>query len=170
MPKTGIDYDKIREELDNCKKPLFLYHDDADGLSSFLLLYRYKKEGQGFIVKQTPVIDEKFVRKVEEYKPDKVFILDIAIVEESFTEQVKVPIIWIDHHGPNPVNNVKYYNPRKKDPSLNLPASYLCYQVVKQDLWVAMTGIVGDWVYVKDLYKEFSDEYADLLDSKINKP
>ncbi len=170
MPNTGIDYKKIREELDMCKKPLFLYHDDADGLSSFLLLYRYKKEGQGFIVKQTPVIDERFLRKVEEYQPDKIFIVDIARVEDSFTDNVHVPIIWIDHHGPYDAGKTKYFNPRLKDPSLNLPASYLCYKVVEQDLWVAMTGIVGDWVYHEETYKKFAEEYADLLSVDVKTP
>lgn len=33
----------IKEELDSCKRPLFFFHDDADGLSSFLLMYRRKR-------------------------------------------------------------------------------------------------------------------------------
>lgn len=165
-----LEYDKILKELDECNKPLFLFDDDADGLASFLLLYRYKREGQGFIVKSSPLIDEQYLKKVQEFQPDKIFILDIAMVKESFTEEVKVPIIWIDHHGPYRVNNTKYFNPRLKDKNYNVPTSYLCYRVVKQDLWIAMTGIVGDWIFIPDLFEEFSNEFSDLLPKEINTP
>ena len=33
------DYAEIRKELETSKNPLFLFHDDPDGLTSFLLLY-----------------------------------------------------------------------------------------------------------------------------------
>ena len=64
---TEKDYKKIREELKNCQKPILFFHDDPDGLASFLLLYRYIKEGKGVVVKTYPRIDNKFVNKVEEY-------------------------------------------------------------------------------------------------------
>src|SRR3989338_5155150 len=105
---------EIKDNLDSCNNPLFMFDDDPDGLCSFLLLYRYKKEGRGFIVKSKPFIDEKFVKKVEEYLPDKVFILDMPIVEQNFVDKIKVPIIWIDHHEPVKVDKVKYFNPRVK--------------------------------------------------------
>ncbi|MBI3027081.1 hypothetical protein HYY70_03120, partial [Candidatus Woesearchaeota archaeon] len=55
---------QIREHLDNCKKPLFFFDDDQDGLCSFLQLYRYKKEGKGIIVKTTPKLGTVFIKKV----------------------------------------------------------------------------------------------------------
>ena len=51
---TQNQINEIREELDNCARPIFLYDDDQDGLCSFLLLYRYKREGKGMIIKTTP--------------------------------------------------------------------------------------------------------------------
>ena len=90
---TKKQINDIREELNSCKNPLFFFHDDPDGLCSFLLLYRFINEGKGVIVKAAPRLDDKFLRKVEEYAPDKIFVLDIAIVEQSFIDNAKVPVI-----------------------------------------------------------------------------
>jgi len=163
------DYKIIKEELDNCKRPIFFYHDDPDGLSSFLLMYRYIKEGRGVVVKRHPRIDESFVKNVEGYGADKVFILDIAIVEQEFLDKVKVPVIWIDHHTPLKRHNVKYFNPRINNKEDNIPASYLCYRVVEQDLWIGMVGMAGDW-YVSEFVEEFSKEKPDILPKGATKP
>jgi len=157
---------QIKDELDNCQKPLFLFDDDPDGLSSFLVLYRYKKEGKGIIVKSEPKISIKFADKVKEYNPDKVFVLDVPVIDQEFVDSINIPVIWIDHHSPWPIENVKYFNPRVNGND-NIPCSMICYKAVKQDLWIAMIGIVGDW-YLE--YKnEFNKEYNDLL-GNINKP
>src|SRR3989338_3971743 len=97
---TEKEIKRIKEELDNCKNPLYFYDSDPDGLCSFLLLYRYKREGHGVMVKSNPFLNEKFLHKVEEYQPDKIFVLDIANVDQDFIDKAKVPVIWIDHHGP----------------------------------------------------------------------
>lgn len=161
---------QIREELDNCKKPLFFFHDDSDGLASFLLLYRYKKEGKGIIVKSDPTIDEKFIRKVQEYQPDKIFVLDLANLKQEFVDEVKKPIIWIDHHfGDEKIRNVKLFNPRLSDKKDSSPVSIICYNVVKQDLWIAAAGTIGDWHLTKET-EEFSKQYPELLPKDIKKP
>ncbi len=139
------DYKEIKEELDKCQSPLYFFHDDPDGLCSFLLLYKYKKEGNGVIVKSTPKIDMKYKKKVEEYNPDKIFILDIAEVTQEFIDSVNVPIIWIDHHGPYQRENIKYYNPRKYEQTSNPPVAYLAYKVVEDYEWIALAGMVSDW-------------------------
>lgn len=166
---TKKQYQQIRDELDTCKKPLFFFHDDADGLCSFLLFYRYVKEGKGVIIKTTPRIDEKFVRKVEEYDPDKIFILDIAVVEQEFIDSVKQKVVWIDHHQPLDRERVLYFNPRVNNQGDNFPVAYICYKVVQQDLWIAMTGCVGDWFF-PDFADEFKDQFPDLLPKKIDDP
>lgn len=160
LPEKQIK--EIRKELDNCKRPLFFFDDDADGLSSFLLLYRYHKEGRGVVVKTRPNIDEKFLRKVKEFEPDKIFVLDIAKIEQDFIDKVKVPVIWIDHHGPyKRTGNIKYYNPRLIKKEAFIPVTRICYEVVKQDLWIAMVGCVGDY-YLPDFFPEFKERYEDL--------
>jgi len=82
-------------------------------------------------------------------------------------DAVKVPIIWIDHHDIIKNSGTKYYNSRKD--GFGEPASCICYRVVKQDLWIAVCGTVGDW-YLPDFISEFSKKYPDLLPSKIKKP
>jgi len=162
---------EIREELTYSQRPLFFFHDDPDGVCSFLLLYRYAKEGNGICIKSSPKVDIKFLPKIEEYKPDKIFILDLALVNQDFLDAVKVPVIWIDHHDPVERENVKYYNPRIQDHKDNTPVSYYCYQITQkeEDLWIAICGIVGDW-FMLPLSKEFSKKYPNLLPAKITKP
>ena len=169
MCLSNEEIEKIREELDSCKKPLFFFHDDPDGVCSFLQFYRYKREGKGVIVKSNPVIDEKFIRKVEEYNPDKIFVLDIAVVEQEFIDSVKQKIIWIDHHQPLKRSNVSYFNPRNNDIKSNPPVSYICNRVVENDDWIALVGFTGDWYFPKDI-ERFKEKYPDLLPENIEKP
>lgn len=150
-------------ELLNCKKPLFFFHDDPDGLCSFLLFYRFIKEGKGVVVKSSPKLTgDLFIRKVKEYEPDKVFVLDIPIVNQDFIDAVKTPIIWIDHHEPLERHKIKYYNGRLQKPDEYIPVSYWCYQVTKEDIWISMVGCIGD-AFVPDFRLEFCDKYPELL-------
>jgi len=148
----GVIKGVLREELENCKNPLFFFHDDPDGLCSFLLLYRYVKEGHGKVFKAKPGLGVNFVRKVEEYMPDKIFILDIPIVDQEFIDKVKVPIVWIDHHGPYDRNNVHYFNPRVHDNNDARPTTYQCYLIAGEESWESLIGCLGDW-YLPDFYK-----------------
>ncbi len=168
---TEKQYDDIRAELLSSSNPLFLFHDDPDGLTSFLLLYNLVRNGMGMMVKAVPKVDERFVRKASDESYDKIFIMDIAMVEQSFVDAVRKPVIWIDHHQPLKVENVKYFNPRVGSINDNYPASYLCYRVSqrKEDLWIAMAGIVGDWM-IPEFAPEFAKKYPDLWSSKVKKP
>ena len=165
MTLTEKDYSKIREELDNCKNPIYFFDDDPDGLSSFLLLYRYKREGHGIVAKTHPKLDARSAPKIEEYDADKVFVLDVANLEQDFIDASKVPVIWIDHHGPYERNNVKYFNPRLIDEHANIPTTYMCYKVVQQDLWIAMLGCIADY-YLPDFIEDFKKEYPGLMNNE----
>lgn len=165
---TDKEVKEIKEELDNCGNPLFFFHDDADGLCSFLQFYRYKREGHGTIIKRSE-LQAGFLRKIEEYQPDKIFVLDLSSIEEDFVKSCNVPIIWIDHHEPKEINSVKSYNPRRREKGNNYPVSCLCYEITKKDLWLAMTGCVGDW-FLPEFAKDFSKKYPDLLPANIKKP
>jgi single-stranded DNA-specific DHH superfamily exonuclease len=153
---------QIKEELDNCKNPLFFFHDDPDGLCSFLLLYRYINEGHGIVFKAKPGLGANFLRKVKEYMPDKIFILDIPIVNQEFLDGVNVPVIWVDHHKPLDRNKVKYFNPRLDDKNDGTPVTRICYEVVKQDMWIAAVGCIGDW-HLPDFLDKFKEKYKDLV-------
>ncbi|MFC1723227.1 DHH family phosphoesterase [Nanoarchaeota archaeon] len=166
------DFKRILEELDNCKRPLYFFHDDADGLCSFLQFYRYKREGKGVCVKSQPKVDERFFKVVKEYGPDKIFILDLAIIDEEFVDEFrKIPIVMVDHHGVLKVDRVKYFNPRKDNPKDNTCVSELCYHVIPgdDDLWIAAAGIVGDW-QLSDVTKKFSSKHPELLPAEVDRP
>lgn len=162
---TNKQLQQIKEELDNSQNPLFFFDDDPDGLCAFLLLYRYKMEGHGFVVKTHPKLDARSAPKIEQYDADKAFVLDIAKLEQDFIDASKVPVIWVDHHGPYERNNVKYFNPRIIKKDANIPTTYLCYKVVEQDLWIAMVGCIADY-YLPDFLDEFKKKYPDLLNDK----
>ncbi len=168
---TEKQYSEIRSELLSSSNPLFLFHDDPDGLTSFLLLYNLVRNGTGMMVKSVPRVDDRFVRKASDDAYDKVFIMDIAMVEQSFVDAVRKPVIWIDHHPPMKVDGVKYFNPRVGDIKDNYPASYLCYKVSqrREDLWIAMVGTVGDWM-IPEFAPEFAKQYPGLWSDKVRKP
>lgn len=169
MALTEEQYTQIRKELDECQKPFIFFDDDQDGLCSFLLLYRYKKEGKGHIVKTTPRLDQKFALRAVEYGADKVFVLDLAVLEDDFIDAIHVPIIWVDHHGPFKKHKVKYFNPKVENVQDNFPTSYLCYRTVKQDLWLAAVGCVSDW-FIPEFLKEFEGRYPGMIDKPYKEP
>jgi len=171
MVLTDKQCKEIRKQLDNCKRPLFFFDDDPDGMSSFILLYKYKGEGKGLPVKSAPIVDEKFIYRVEEYQPDLVVIVDVPMVDQDFLDAVKVPVLWIDHHGPYERQKVKYYNPRVNDPKDNSSTAINCYKIAnnKKDLWIGMVGGVGDW-QLPYFTKEFANLYPDFLDKDVKRP
>lgn len=160
----------IKDQLDTAKRPLFFHDDDPDGLVSFLLLYRYCREGKRVMVKSSPELKKLFLRFVEEYGPDKIFVLDMPNISQEFIDGVDVPIIMIDHH--QPIENddgIKYFNPRIEDDKDNRPISYWCYKITEQDLWLATTGCVSDWFF-PDFASDFSKKHPDLLPDNVNTP
>ena len=165
-------YNQILKELDNCKRPLYFFHDDGDGLCSFLQFYRYKKEGKGVCVKSHPRLDDRFYKVVKEYQPDKIFVLDLAIIEQDFIDEFrKIPIVMIDHHTPLDVKGIKYFNPMVGGKGDNTCVSELCYNVIpgEQDLWVAAAGIVSDW-QLSEVTKKFAEQSPKLLPPEVDRP
>ncbi|MBU2634042.1 MAG: hypothetical protein KJ674_02245 [Nanoarchaeota archaeon] len=163
-----VSLEQIKEYLDKAENPLIFFDDDPDGLCSYLLLKRYFKKGHGVVVKAAPKLGVSFLRKVEEYCPDLVVVLDKPDIEQEFVDKVNVPLIWIDHHPIIDLEGVKSFNPLFKDKNDNRPVTYWCYQIVKQDEWIAMAGIVGDFCLAT--VKEFSEKYKDLFPKDIGDP
>ncbi|MFH0936084.1 MAG: DHH family phosphoesterase [Candidatus Woesearchaeota archaeon] len=157
----------IKKILDKVRKPLFFFDDDEDGLCSYLLLKRHFGKGEGVFVKGNLYVN--YSKKAESYGPDYVFILDKPVVTQEFIDDIKAHIIWIDHHTPIKLDNIKCYNPRIKDPDDRRPVSYWCYKIVKKDLWIATVGCIGDW-YLPEFSKDFSKKYGDLLPVFIKDP
>ncbi len=162
-----MDYEKIRELASGSHKPLIFFDDDADGVSSFLMLYRFIGEGKGVIIKTTPRMDSKFIHKVDEFSPDMVFVLDIAEMTEEFRDEISQQIVWVDHHDVSTIKGTKYFNPNSE--GKYAPTSYMIYKALKNELWLGMCGCIGDW-FIPDFAKEFADQYPDLFSESIKRP
>jgi len=162
---TDAEVIKLRDHFDTTKRPLFFYHDDPDGLASYIMSQHYCNEGRGVVVKAHPLIGINWLPKVQEVEPDKVFILDIAQVDQEFIDACPVPIVWVDHHDPQKRDNVAYFNPRVTS-GKNVPTPALIWQVTQKDLWLATLGCIGDW-YLPPFADEFRKEYPDLLPKNI---
>lgn len=161
---------QLQDVMHTCKHPIYFFHDDPDGLCSFLLLYRAVKEGKGYCLKAYPQITKEFAEQVDKYGADAVFILDIAKVDQDFLDAVNVPVYWIDHHTILDRQKVHYFNPRKK--GKNIPVSILCWQIVKDerpdDIWISVMGAISDWHLPENL-EDFRKKYPKLLPKKIKK-
>jgi len=166
---TDKEIEEIRGYLDKAENPLFLFDDDPDGLCSFLLLMKHYKKGKGVAVKSSPVLGIDYLRKIDEYNPDFVFILDKPIVSQEFVDKVNVPVIWIDHHPLIHLKGIHYFNPRKNDEKDNRPTTYLCYKITEDDLWIATIGCIADW-YIPEFIEEFMEKYPEVLDKKPKHP
>jgi nanoRNase/pAp phosphatase (c-di-AMP/oligoRNAs hydrolase) len=113
-----------------------------------------------------------FVRKVEEYGADVVFILDIPNVSKEFFDNVKAKVVWIDHH---PLlydrsvyeDNVLYLNPKLFDHKEHSSTSYWSYKIARQDVWLGVIGSLSDWD-LPDFFDEFAEKYSRLVPKKYN--
>jgi single-stranded DNA-specific DHH superfamily exonuclease len=161
---------EIREALLNSKRPLFFFHDDADGMASFLQFYKQVKNGKGIIVKSTPHVDHRFIQTAKNYDPDIIFILDLALVDQDFVDEVKKKILWIDHHDLQDIKGVNYYNPKQNKKDDNTCISKLSYDIFKKNLWIAAIGTIGDWQLQPDIRTEIIKEYPELFDKNITSP
>lgn len=165
---TEKQLEEIRGWLEKAQNPLFFFHNDLDGLASYLLLKRYTKRGKGVAIKSYPGLNQSYARRIEELKPDVVFIVDSPTVDEGFFEEIRMhnlPVIWIDHHPMQKAEGINYYNPLEGHPSTHEPASYWCYKITKKDLWISFMGCISD-AYIPEFKKEFKKEYPDLIEDK----
>jgi len=142
--------------------PLIFFDDDPDGLCSYLQIKKYFKKGNGCVVKSSPKLDESYLKKVDEYSPDLVIILDKPIISQDFVDHINVPIIWIDHHPPVDIKGVHYFNPllKNKEP---YPVSYWCYLLTKKYLWIGTIGTIADFslATVSKFNKKFPEFHLD---------
>jgi single-stranded DNA-specific DHH superfamily exonuclease len=159
---------EIREHLERAQNPLFYFDNDQDGLCSYLLMRRFLGRGNGVPVKTSP-LDMSYFRRVDEFDPDYVFILDQPSVSNEFFEALherNIPIVWIDHHEIDKSmlpDYVDYYNPLFSESKSNEPVADLCYRVVnrKEDLWLLIIGCISDKYMPLD-YSDFLKKYPDL--------
>ena len=161
--------EKIREILESSQNPLFLFDNDADGLCSFLIMQRKLGRGKGVPIKSYPELSENYIRKVDEFNPDIIFILDKAQVSKEFIERASernLFIVWIDHHESDfkEEENILYYN---SYPSSE-PTSEIVQEICKEekDLFLSIIGCVSDSNMPKAA-KKFEKEFPELLNSNL---
>ena len=171
---TPQQINEIKEHLEKAQNPLFFFDNDNDGLCSFLLLRRFIDRGRGVAVKGHG-LNLNGYRKIEELKPDYVFILDVPVVDKGFfdkLEQNNLPVVWIDHHNTDkPENEEVYYYNTYYNKKTNEPVAYLCYKITnrKEDDWIAVIGCISD-CYFPDFYSEFEEKYPELSKKNIKSP
>jgi len=159
----------IRNLLEESTNPLFFFDDDADGLVAFLLLMKHYQKGNFVCMKVSPLAESLYSKKVEEYHPDLVVVLDRAMLSQETIDDLNVPILWLDHHTPVERKGVHYFNPMTGTPKDNLPTSYWAYRVVRDHAWLAVIGVVSDWcVPPDDLLEHFS--FRDMLAGATTPP
>jgi single-stranded DNA-specific DHH superfamily exonuclease len=167
---TQEQMQRFREHLETTINPVFFFDNDVDGLSAFLILRKYCGKGRGVAIKSYPSLGQQYIRKLDEFHPDKIFVLDKNSISKEFinaAEEKHLKIIWLDHH-PKPVESkeqcIEYYNPLEADPKDNKPTAYWAYQIAKNKEyeWIAMMGCIWDW-HVPDFAEDFSKNNPDLF-------
>ncbi|MFH0869686.1 MAG: DHHA1 domain-containing protein [archaeon] len=171
MGLTEEQLQRLREAFDSSARPLILFDDDADGLSSFLMVYKHIREGKGIPVKNVKSLGAEMAQKINDYSPDLVVLLDIPVMNQEFFDNVHARTIWLDHHPPQKCRGVEYYNPRTSNPADNRPTSYWVYRVIEQYLWIAMAGMIGDWFMPEEeIRQEFLKKYPELMSAEMKRP
>ncbi len=164
---TKKEISELRGHLEKAQSPLFYFDNDQDGLCSYLLLRRTYGKGNGVPVKGS-LLGKEYLRRVKEFDPDYIFILDKPKVSNEFFEYLQeknIPVVWIDHHeieeGGVP-SWIKYYNPLFSSKT-NEPVTDLCYKIAnkKEDLWLLIAGCVAD-KFLPEEYNKFLKKYPDL--------
>lgn len=162
---------ELKQIFDSSTRPVILFDNDPDGLASFLLIYKHIREGRGIPVKNIHDLGEDIAQKVNDYGPDLVIIVDIPFINQDFIDKIKARIIWVDHHPVIERKGLEYFNSRSSDPRDNRPTSYWIYKALKENLWIAMVGIIADWFLPEqEIIDEFIKAYPDLLSPDIKKP
>jgi oligoribonuclease NrnB/cAMP/cGMP phosphodiesterase (DHH superfamily) len=164
---TKKQIEEIRVFLKKSKNPLFFFDDDSDGLAAALTLKKVYNKGTIVPLKISVHSEDIYLQKIQEHNPDTVFILDRPLVPQIILDNIKVPVIWIDHHEPAERFNVHYYNPTVLDKNDNRSTSFWAYEVAQKNMWIALIGIIGDW-QVPPYITKF--KYIKLLDKQKTAP
>jgi len=169
---TKEQIQEIREYLEGSQNPLFLFDNDTDGLCSFVILQRALGRGKGVPIKTYPDLQSQYIRKVNEFNPDAVFVLDKAEISKEFIEEItqrNIPIIWIDHHPSQTskelINKTNYYNTY---PSAE-PVTFIAQKIFnrQEDLFLALIGCISD-VYIPDFAKKIYNMYPELFNLQLS--
>ncbi len=179
---------KLKSFLETDGKKVLLYHTDTDGICSAALFMKFFG-GYVPIPLEGPMIGDRLMKQLIELKPSMLVIVDIPLdqeckkLEKIQKESAGMKTLMIDHHIPEKDMNSErmiHINPRFET-DLYIPASVLVYKLlkdigkdVKSLIWIAATGVVGDYAYkdCKDIIEECEKTYPgstgkDMISSVI---
>lgn len=165
---SSKELSRIKELIEGSQNPLFLFDDDADGMCSFIILQKAIDRGKGVAMKSSPESEKGCMRKINELKPDSIYILDKPVLTKEFIEELRLtnlPIIWIDHHKIDEkidYEHIEYFN---SSPSSE-PVTYISQKIFnrKEDEWLAIVGCIADH-YMPEFAKSFSENYPEFLNT-----
>ncbi len=175
---TKKQLSEIREHLEKAQNPIFLFDNDVDGLTSYVLLRRFIGRGKGVAVKSHPYIDVGYAKRVQELNGDYVFVLDRHSLGKEFVNEIsllQIPIVWIDHHDvvveKYDYNMLHSFNPARGKKKSSEPTTYLCYSATKrkEDIWLVLIGCIADH-YLPDIVDDFVENYSILWGKDIKEP
>jgi len=157
------ELEEIKIYLEKSENPLIFFDDDHDGLISYILFKKKYSKCHGIVVKAGMKNEEIYFRKIKEYNPDVIFVLDRAEISQELIDSVNVPLIWIDHHPIVKREGARHFNPRFYNKDDNRPTSYWCYKIINDFAWIAMIGIIGDY-HIPEFIDKF--EYKELFNNQ----
>lgn len=171
---------EIREHLERAQNPVFYFDNDADGLSSFLIMRRFVGRGKGVVVRSFPDLNASYARKVHEFNSDYVFVLDKPVISREFVEEIEklnIPIVWIDHHDVLPqgfsegFRNFYEYNSAKSGDLKAEPVTFICQKVCNktEDIWLGVVGSIADH-YLPDFIDSFAKSYPEFWKEEVSDP
>ncbi|MBI2583069.1 MAG: DHH family phosphoesterase [Candidatus Aenigmarchaeota archaeon] len=165
-------YEKAAEFLNSIEPKhgvIIVYNNDMDGMASCTMMKKYleKKGNKPYIIFQPMPPEKNFLRRVQTSLPDFIIFVDMAMDSEpNIIKKLKgiAQILVIDHHViVRDLNShgILHLNPRFENPKTYQSASYLVYSLLstmkeEPDEWIAMLGVVGDYVLddSKDVVKK----------------
>jgi len=169
-----LDYDRGRGFLSKLENPAMVYHKDADGVCSAVVLQELVKsaahpnDGPGI------QLSEGLLESLKE--GNSVVFLDIPIDQLQVVENLKDRKIFVlDHHPPErdlTSENILHMNPRFEDEDAYLPTSYLSYKLLgsrSKQAWKAAVGVIGDHGVkgCEDLFEDVGSEYPETIEKGI---
>lgn len=162
--------DKAKDFLLSLDKCSLVYHGDADGVCSAVLMSKFlgnKVQMSSPNDSHGIYITEELMEQINLF-PFKVFV-DLAVNQWDY-KKIKEKVLVIDHHSTREDLNREgfvYINPRLDNPKIYLPASYLVYELLRsidkkmeRYAWIAAVGVIGDKGDVSKI--EFKERIEDL--------
>ena len=146
------EWSSFLESIDDSSKVCILFDDDADGVASASIVFKFLKETYSISPKIFPAdwnasTREKTIRRIKNSSCTHLFVLDIPNFTHAEEKSLKgVKVIVVDHHPPLSERPSNYINPRIVKKDVYFPTSCIVYKLIKnnQYSWISSVGVLGD--------------------------